>query len=431
MLTNIDYKIAADLEYAWLNFELDLPLKPEDDGSPNPFYVDRPGNPLARLERELLRPYHQPPKRFFSGHRGCGKSTELYRLAANPRVRAKYWTVHFSIKELADINDLDFKDVLLIIGAQLYQQYTQAGKRLPEQMLRELDGWRGRIEEQVAVRSADSSEREIAGKLSAFFFELSLKSKLEPVTRREIRQVFERNITGLIQTIDAIATAIYAQEGRPPLVLIDDLDKPDLEVAKKIFHERREIILQPKCAIVYTVSSPLFYSPEFEAIKDRAIFLPNVKLHEQANADGRNEEGYRTLRMFVRKRMERRLIADDALDLAAAMSGGVFRELARIMRIAIDQALAAGRESIILPDVEHAAAELRSGYWRILTAEQRALLRQVRADNVMATPDKLAPLLQMLAVLEYSNGEPWCDIHPTLHAMLDELQDNGHAHTNG
>jgi len=41
-------------------------------------------------------------------------------------------------------------------------------------------------------------------------------------------------------------------------VLIDDLDKPDLELAKKIFHDRREIMLQPNCAIVYTISSALF-----------------------------------------------------------------------------------------------------------------------------------------------------------------------------
>ena len=378
-----DYNIAEDLDYAWLNFELDLPLKPLEGGKPNPFYVDRPGNPLARLERQLLRSYRKPPKYFFSGHRGCGKSTELYRLAANPKINARFWPIHFSIRDLADINDLDFKDVLLIIGAQLYRQYTDAGGKLPPQMLRELDGWRGRIEEQFTVSAPESKEKEVSGKLNFFFGELALKTKLEPVTRREIRQIFERNITELIQAINAIATAIQAQEKRAPLILIDDLDKPDLAVAKEIFYDRREIMLQPNCAIVYTVSSPLFYSPEFDAIKDNAVFLPNVKLHEAGHSNVTCEDGYHTLRMFVRKRMHSALIDERAIDLAATMSGGVFRELARVMRIAIDRALADGREQIQEQDVAMAAAEIRSGYWRILTNEQRKLLQTVRQNNRM------------------------------------------------
>ena len=76
-MTN-EYTQATDLDYAWLNFELDLPLEPMPDGSPNPFYVNRPGNPTSRLERELTRPYRQPPRQFFSGPRGRGKSNILF-----------------------------------------------------------------------------------------------------------------------------------------------------------------------------------------------------------------------------------------------------------------------------------------------------------------------------------------------------------------
>jgi len=66
---DVQYILATDLDRAWLNFELDLPLQPGPNGETNPFYVDRPGNPTARLERELLREYSQTPKYFFSGSR--------------------------------------------------------------------------------------------------------------------------------------------------------------------------------------------------------------------------------------------------------------------------------------------------------------------------------------------------------------------------
>ncbi|MFQ5616023.1 MAG: hypothetical protein ACE5GO_06150 [Anaerolineales bacterium] len=418
---DIPYELADNLDDAWLNFELDLPLIPIVEGKPNPFYVNRPGNPVAKLERMLLRRYRQPPKYFFSGHRGCGKSTELRRLAANPQIQAKFWPVHFSIRNVADVNNIDYRDVLLATGAQMFTRYRAQGGQLPKQLLKELDSWRGKIEEHITtILSGRTSESEIGAGLDAFFANAALKIKLEPATRKEIRQVFERDVTGLIHVIDGIATAIHAREGRPPLVLIDDLDKLDLAAARAIFYARREIIMQPRVPVVYTVSSSLFYSPEFEAIRDRAVFLPNVKLHTQGDPAAEDREGYRTLRSFIIQRMHPGLITGDAVRLAAEMSGGVFRELARVMRSALDRALEAGRARIEDVDVAGAAAEIRGEYRRILTPEQRELLQEIRGHNQLTHPHALAPLLQMLAVLEYANGEPWCDVHPALEKLLDE-----------
>jgi hypothetical protein len=404
-----------------LNFELDLPLQPGPKGETNPFYVDRPGNPTSRLERELLREYSQTPKYFFSGHRGCGKSTELRRLAVNPKILKKYWPIHFTIRDEADINNLDFKDVLFAIGARLYRDYSKAGKKLPEQLIKELNTWRGQVETEVKTNlTGRISEVEIEAGLEAFFANAGLKMKLEPATRNELRQVFERNLSELVDVINKVATAIYAHEKRSPLVLIDDLDKPDLKRSSEIFSDHRETMLQPNVPIVYTVSSPLFYSSEFQAIRDRAIFLPNVKLHEQGQPEARNPEGYRTMQMFVHKRMLPDLITNEALDAAIYTSGGLFREMARVMRSAIDLASAAGRRRIEIEDVQKAEAEIRGEYRRFLTKEQRQLLNDVRQNNRYDEPEKIAPLLQMLAVLEYANGEPWCDVHPALLKLLGE-----------
>ena len=417
---DFEYVTATDFDRAWLNFELNLPLEVMSDGRPNPFYVDRPGNPVAQLERYLLRPFRQPPKYFFSGHRGCGKSTELRRVAVNPDICARYWPVHFTIKDEADINNLDYKDVLLALGGQMFRKYKEQGGRLPDQLLKELDQWRGHVEEEVTITPDRVAGREIEVRLEAFFVQAGLKSRLEPATRTRLRQVIERDVTGLVQVINDIATAIQARQKRLPLVLIDDLDKPDLELARSIFYEHREVMLQPLCAIVYTVSSALFYSPEFEAIRDRAVFLPNVRLHPAGQPDRPDSKGYQTMRLFVHKRMEPELITPEALDRAIRASGGVFREMCRVMRHAVDRAQVAGRSRIEVKDVELAEAEIRGEYRRILTAEQRKLLRHVRACNRLDEPDKIAPLLQILAVLEYANGEPWCDAHPALYRLLDE-----------
>jgi hypothetical protein len=247
-----------------------------------------------------------------------------------------------------------------------------------------------------------------------------LKMRLEPATRAELRQVFERDITGLIAVINNIATAIYSRERRIPLILIDDLDKPDLEQARAIFHDRREIMMQPNCAIIYTVSSALFYSKEFDSIRDQAIFLPNIKLHPHLEPEVKDKEGYETLRSFVYLRMDEKLIDDLALEDAVTYSGGVFREMARIMRTAIGRARRRRAEKVDTVDVEWATTEIRNEYRRILDKEDIAILKRIHQQNRLEYDDRLRPLLQLLAILEYRNGENWCDVHPVLRRLINE-----------
>ena len=102
------------------------------------------------------------------------------------------------------------------------------------------------------------------------------------------------------------------------------------------------------------------------------------------------------------------------------MSGGVFRELMRILRNAIDRGLEAEHARVEEDDVAAAAAEIRGEYRRILNIEQRHTLARIRATNQLDDPDRVATLLQLLAVLEYANGEPWYDVHPALNKLLDE-----------
>ena len=418
-MNEFEYTVATDFDRAWLNFELDLPLRPKANGEPNPFYINRPGNPIAELTDALLAPFFRPPKFFFSGHRGCGKSTELLHLTANPRIQKKYWPVNFSIRDEADIIDLDFRDILLAIGSRMFRDYRKAGGRLPEQLLKELNSWRGKVEEEVKTIHTGRTSFEIGAGIDAFFSNTGLKMRLEPATRAELRQVFEKDITGLIAVINNIATAIYSKEHRIPLILIDDLDKPGLDEARAIFHDRREIMMQPNCAIIYTVSSALFYSKGFDAIRDQAIFLPNVKLHPHVEPEVKDREGYQTLRRFVHVRTDPGLIDGLALEEAISYSGGVFQEMARIMRTAIGRARRRKALKVEVVDVEWATTEIRNEYRRILDKEDIEILKKVHQQNRLENDERLRPLLQLLAILEYRNGENWCDVHPVLRRLIE------------
>jgi len=419
-MKSFEYLKAKDLDRAWLNFELDLPLKPVLNGKPNPFYISRPGNPINELIDALLAPFYRPPKFFFSGHRGCGKSTELLHLLSNQEIQKKYWPINFSIREETDIIDLDFRDVLLAIGSRLFREYRKKGGVLPDQLLKELNGWKGKVEKQIStILDGRVSEYELGASIDTFFVNAGLKMKLEPATRVELRQVVETDITGLIAIINHIAAAIYHQEKRIPLILIDDMDKPDLDRARAIFHDRREIMMQPNCAIVYTVSSALFYSKEFDAIRDQALFLPNINLRTAIDADQPLPEGYRTLEKFVGVRMNSSLIHPTALEVAITYSGGVFRELARIIRTAIGHARRRKAAQLEIDDIEWAAIEIRNEYRRILDKEDLKFLKKVQDSRKLEFSDRLRTLLQVLALLEYRDDrENWCDVHPVLRKIL-------------
>jgi hypothetical protein len=417
----MDFITATDFDRAWLNFELDLPLIAGKNGEPNPFYVNRPGNPIADLTNALMSPFHRPPKFYFSGHRGCGKSTELQHILASSQIRKKYWPIHFSIREEADIIDLDFLDILLAIGGRMYRVYRRMGGHLPEKLLKDLESWKGKVEQETrTVLVGRVNGYELGASIDNFFFNAGMKMKLEPATRVELRQVIEKDITGLIAVINGISEAIYAQEKRIPLILIDDLDKPDLEKARAIFHDRREIMNQPNCAIVYTISSALFYSKEFDAIRDQAIFLPNINLHRPLETELHDEEGYATMRKFSNVRMSPELIDSSALEAAISYSGGVFREMARIMRTSLGRARRRNATKIEFSDVEMAATEIRNEYRRILDKNDLSFLKKIHEHNRLEYNDRLRPLLQLLAILEYQNGENWCDIHPVLRRLIYE-----------
>jgi len=80
--------VVTTLDAAYLAFD---PAQPLRGPLLRDYYVDREGNPTARMSAILLRNPTAPDKLLFTGHRGCGKSTELNLLLANPRFSRPFW----------------------------------------------------------------------------------------------------------------------------------------------------------------------------------------------------------------------------------------------------------------------------------------------------------------------------------------------------
>lgn len=419
------YERAQDLEHAWANFELDMSLPPVD-GQENPFYVHRPDEPLAKLLQKLVLPSQKPPKIFFSGLRGSGKSTELQHLAAHEEITSKYYPLFFSIRDDVNPTEIDHRDVLLSIASHLYDELKKRSASTQGKEMRNLEknieSWQGMVQKEITTR--------LTGPVAEYGFNVSIfnigaQLKMEPETRSVLRQVIKRNILDLVKLLDTIARVFQEQTKRMPLILIDDLDKLEYAQAKALFQEQYSLMLSPEMAIVYTVSSGLFYSEVFDTIRDHAEFLPNILVGRRESQTGRwvqDETGYEVMRAFVERRMSPRLIEPQALDLAIRYSGGVFREMARLIRKAISRARTQSRKHIIRDDVQGAIRELRNEYVRILRPSDRQILDDIykkpMAHDMFSVNDRLRILSQVLAVLEYPNH--YMDVHPVLWETLNE-----------
>ncbi len=410
---------AMTLDDAWVNFDPQTPLPPN-----HPFYVARGENPLDELVWSLRQEVGRAPKYFFAGHRGCGKSTELARLAAHSGINMHYWPVQFSVRDKCDFNDLNYVEVLLALAAQMYVDFTEQGGRMAKDLLAELEGWKDRTVEKLTAKGA-VFETGAGFDLGKFFLTALAKVQTEHTTRQIIRQEFRPRVSELIARINLIAAQIQATTRRNVLVIIEDLDKIPLEQARVLFSDAYQVLVQPAVTVVYTVPVALYFSPAYTPIREQGFFLPNVKLHAREDRQKRHRAGYRAMREFVLKRMDTPLIAPRALNAAIRLSGGIFREASYVMQTAIARAALRKADRVTPADVREAESRIRNSFRRILTADDRAVLREVWQTRELRDPERLAPLLHLLAAIEYRNDENWCDVHPALEPLLAEEGEEG------
>ena len=417
-----EQKFATTLDDAYFNFEIGSPLHPD-----SPFYVKRQDKVVSKLKWALTHAKSEigasVPRYLFSGHTGSGKSTELRKIAASPDIKKMYWPLLISLREHTDINDIDYTDVFFVIASQLFLAYQTTGNlKKHDELLEEIQKWEGTFSKEIVVEDGDRTTKELEAGVTTGIINIVAKFKKEPHAREIIRKRIGLHIGDLVESINTLGSVILGHEKKRPLIIIDDLDKASLANSREILINRQSTLLDINLPIIYAVSSTLFYDEAFPSRKGiQDLFLPNIKLHEKCS-DKRVSEGYLLLRNFVHARMEKNLISEDALELAMKMSGGVFRELVRIMRDSIEYALLEEQKRVEIEDVEQAVTDIRNMYWRILTQTHVDILDDIRA---CITPrhdtEDVAVLLKMLAILEYNGSGRWFDVHPALNKLLDEF----------
>lgn len=415
---------AKDLKSAVANLNERVSLRfdqrPDNPASASAsFYVDRPDNPMEELKTVLLSSPGND-KILFTGHIGCGKSTELNRFAVLPDIQDKFFIIKFPISDLLNIIDIDYIDFLLSFAAFLYIDASDRGIKFSSRVLDSLQKWVNYTKDDIEgleENAKDSVKKRIYG----FFKRVSVILLRELSLRDTARAAIKRNINGLVAVIDTLVNAIASQlEDKELLVIIDDLEKiPDIEKAEELFVNAGTYMVAPPCKIIYTVPIALYYSIRFNQLINtfgNSCFLPNIKVREKGGAGEIDPSG--CMKAFLEKRIDMGLIDKDAADMMIENSAGVARELVRMLKNACVKAISNGEETIGTDTVISVIQDIRNEYDRGLEKRHMEVLRAVERGEEVDDRISLMELFHAKVLVEYKNGDRWTAVNPIVKPLL-------------
>ena len=402
--------------------------------------------------RELERTHSGYAISLFTGHQGCGKSSELQQLAhelqKSPCVLAdrRYFPIVINAKEYMDTNNASLPEILLSLVAQLAADFKEKLHiELKDTFLEK------RFAEIAKMLNADLHTDGI--EMGLWGFKTKVPLKLADTTVRDsVRAKLTPQLTSLVGEINLVLTQARTRlahyqpedgtERYADLVLIfDNLEKigrvggreAGEDSYRAIFIEGSSQLSALQAHIIYTVPLSLVRSsgtPLKMEYGTEAFVLPSVKIEKRGGHDPA-ELGRECLKELLAKRVFpfplNQAFHDDALDLLIHFSGGHTRQLMTYARSAILNADAApltrkNAFRAVSQQVRLFDSNIHNGQWELLAHLENSPLQ--KWDNSQTDQ---RTLLEGLAVLEYYNGGEsednleedvfWYAVHPAVREL--------------
>ncbi len=376
-------------------------------------------------KRWLLRRLHQRGYHLFCGHRGCGKSTELRRLAAKLDHEEAFFVIFMDVLEELDYNNLQYSDVLLTLAKQLFEQLEAADLDIDQVLLQRLEDWFKERIETNAVTKEFAAQIKTGAKaetgipfLGKLFADISTAFKNNSSYKQELRTIVENSFSQFADSfnlcLQAAEDAIQrANKGNKLLFIIDGTDRLRGEDSKNFFIADVHQLKQINANFVYCAPISLLYEGNQVQQEFNHVVLPMIKLREKDDASPLSA-GYEVMRGMIEKRAAPELFSDAALiDTLIEFSGGSPRELLKLLHYAFLRATGEQFDSIA---VDAAVNDLATDYKRLIEPEDHTLLYGIDNNNeTEENTERTRRCLYHLMLLEY-NGF-WRMSHPVIRSL--------------
>lgn len=438
------------------------PLAPADMGQ----YVDMDAvrGTEGALIKDVLRHIHLARDHYvrflFSGHIGCGKSSELKQLnhiLLTSKGERCFFPVFLDTHEYLSDYDTDPIDLLLAVVAELATQLRDNLKiELKDNYFKDrLLELKSFLFSEVEVEEAEVELWKVKAKLKLL--------KANDVARTEVRQALRPRVATMLGEINSLLTTVRGllrekKTGYTDLVLIVD----NLEKIRKVtnapegFASHRELFLEQHAKltgfdahVIYTVSLRLVRStdaPQLLQRYDRVFVVPSVKVMQRDRT--RYDPGDAALRSLIERRITPtplpNVFTEEALAFLLRYCGGHVRHLMIFIRTSIAYV---DKLPIDLPAARKAlrqminifSSSIPEAHW-----DKLAALDQSEDQKIINGDSDYLALLENQAVLEYVDGieendafasaEPWYAVHPVvreLQKFRERTKTNGHENGSG
>ena len=415
------------------------------------YYIDfsdvRGGQIIEEMERTIVRlSPNQPTCQLFTGHIGCGKSTELLRLKYQLEEQG-FHVVYFESSQDLVMSDVDITDILLAIAYQVSKSLEKAEVNVQQTGLQAF--MKGVVEflqqtefsGEFSLPGFGDIQASTEGKFSVSYEIGKLTANIKNSTklRNRLRQYIEPRTETLLEEINEklLSPAIKElklQDKKGLVVIVDNLDRIDnrpkagITQPQYLFIERGEQLKRLNCHVIYTIPLVLTFSNEFNRLRNRFGVEPKVlpMVRVQLRNGDKYEQGIELLKQMVlakafpQETPQQRLnlieeVFDNSntLEHLCQISGGHLRNLLVILYSCL-QRMDIPISRNCLEDVIQRQRDMLK---RVITDDEWQLLSQVKQNNKIRGEQQYETLLRSMLLFEYQDkqgGGGWFGINPIL-----------------
>ncbi|NEP79385.1 MAG: ATP-binding protein [Okeania sp. SIO3B3] len=413
-----------------------IPLFIDNAEIDNRYYIDfstvRGGQVIKKLQKTILWSSGRPTCQLFTGHIGCGKSTELWRLKQQLEIEG-FHVVYVESDKNLEMGDVDVGDILLTI----VQQVSESLEELKNFKIKEPNRLKGILQGAAKLLKTEIKISNI--ELSFGIGKITAEAKASPEVRSKLREYLGPRTSGIIETInqelfEPANKKLKQYDKKGLVVIVDNLDKVDNTIKYQnktqpeyLFVDRGEQLAALHCHVIYTIPLALRFSNDLETLIQRFKKSPQVLPMVATQLRDGNEcaEGMELVRQLVLARAfpeldpQQRLAkvteifdSQETLDYLCRFSGGHVRNVLRIVNDAI-------MEEDKLPISHSSVKNIIRSYRneRVLAIDDREweLLRRVARTKKVSGDDGYQTLIRSMFVYEYQDETgSWFDINPIL-----------------
>ena len=435
----------------------DRPLQP-DDNLYVPIY-DRPDgeDPVAKMQTRIEWAEVESLQ-LFSGFRGSGKTTELFRLRKSLEAKGNLVLYGDALDYLNPADEIDITMLLLAVAGSFSDALAHKSgiKTLGESFWQRVGNYLTRTSLQVTEATAKIEGKtpagEIFGELKAGL-DLKVALKTAPSFRQKLQGFLANRLGELKAEVNAFVEegvrTVRQSTNNPNLQIVFLFDQFEqlrgsrgneeavIQSVERVFANHLDLLRLPYVHVIYTVPPWLqFVLPGTLAIET----LPSVRLWCNDTDRTVYEAGWTIFRNVVTKRFgpdgfprvfgckdplaDRHTLADKLI----AVSGGHLRDLLRLFREML-VLIQTWRTSLPVTEevIERAIVNVRNEYLPIAVEDSR-WLAEIEKQRVTALPSsssehvsRLSRFLDSHLVLYLTNGKDWYDIHPLIRETVAEL----------